>query len=337
MPLSTSSPATFTAAALSPPPTTVKPSILASARATSRVPAENAWVSNRPIGPFQKTVFALNSSFLMRSTVFGADVEGHVPLGHGACRRRRGPPGVDALGADDVDREHELHAFGSAPSPMMVRASGELVLLDEALLPIFLPCAARKVLAIAPPMRARRHLPSSASTRRSCRSPWRRRGSPRRASRALCTTLPSALSSRSSSRPAARSRTSLAARDRGVRPVHRAEGVVYVDVARARRARARSPRRWPPPPGGSGGSRAGDLVRRAGRMTTFFGRVADAVVGDTWTSISRQLGEPRRRTPRVLRVGAGLGRPRCEARTTFAPCSIGSGSSAAPRGCACRR
>src|SRR4029453_7947228 len=46
------SPKRRTAAALSPPPTTVKPGQRATASATARVPAANGATSNTPIGPF---------------------------------------------------------------------------------------------------------------------------------------------------------------------------------------------------------------------------------------------------------------------------------------------
>src|SRR4029453_16500334 len=49
------SPRCRTAAALSPPPTTVKPGHRATASATARVPAANGVNSNTPIGPFQRS------------------------------------------------------------------------------------------------------------------------------------------------------------------------------------------------------------------------------------------------------------------------------------------
>src|SRR5207302_223429 len=52
------SPNRRTAAALSPPPTTVKPRQSATAPATVRVPAANGSSSKTPIGPFQSTVAA---------------------------------------------------------------------------------------------------------------------------------------------------------------------------------------------------------------------------------------------------------------------------------------
>src|SRR5262249_43265279 len=50
------SPTPRTAAALSPPPTTVKAGESATASATVRVPAANAAISKTPIGPFHSTV-----------------------------------------------------------------------------------------------------------------------------------------------------------------------------------------------------------------------------------------------------------------------------------------
>ena len=51
-------PASCTARTESPPPTTVKPSQSASARATANVPSAKRGHSKTPIGPFQKTVRA---------------------------------------------------------------------------------------------------------------------------------------------------------------------------------------------------------------------------------------------------------------------------------------
>src|SRR5208282_5247350 len=51
-----SSPKCASAAAESPPPTTVRPGACATACATERVPAANGSSSNAPIGPFQNTV-----------------------------------------------------------------------------------------------------------------------------------------------------------------------------------------------------------------------------------------------------------------------------------------
>ncbi len=58
---SSEKPSWRTAAAESPPPTTVSaPLAVASTRAwaTALVPSANGAISNAPIGPFQKTVFA---------------------------------------------------------------------------------------------------------------------------------------------------------------------------------------------------------------------------------------------------------------------------------------
>lgn len=64
-------PSARTAAAESPPPTTLKaplPVAAAIASATPLVPAANAGNSNTPIGPFQKTVSALDSKVVNRLT-----------------------------------------------------------------------------------------------------------------------------------------------------------------------------------------------------------------------------------------------------------------------------
>src|SRR5690606_31202968 len=64
-------PACWTAATLSPPPTTVKPGQLAIAWATARVPAAKAGFSKRPIGPFHSTVCASESALAKRASDSG--------------------------------------------------------------------------------------------------------------------------------------------------------------------------------------------------------------------------------------------------------------------------
>ena len=60
-----------TAAAESPPPTTVSPSTAATASASARVPAAKAGNSNTPSGPFQNTVLASASFSANKARVFG--------------------------------------------------------------------------------------------------------------------------------------------------------------------------------------------------------------------------------------------------------------------------
>ena len=60
-----------TAAAESPPPTTVNPSTRVIASATARVPTANAGNSNTPSGPFQNTVLASASLSANSSRVAG--------------------------------------------------------------------------------------------------------------------------------------------------------------------------------------------------------------------------------------------------------------------------
>ncbi len=55
-------PAFTTAEIESPPPMIVVPFTLATACATAFVPLANSSISNTPIGPFQTTVFAVDTS-----------------------------------------------------------------------------------------------------------------------------------------------------------------------------------------------------------------------------------------------------------------------------------
>ena len=64
-------PSARTAAAESPPPTTVSPSTAATASAIALVPAANAGNSNTPSGPFQNTVLASASFSANRARVRG--------------------------------------------------------------------------------------------------------------------------------------------------------------------------------------------------------------------------------------------------------------------------
>src|SRR5262249_41219037 len=64
-------PASWTARTESPPPTTVKPSEPATARATANVPSAKRGHSKTPIGPFQNTVLARAISAANSSRVAG--------------------------------------------------------------------------------------------------------------------------------------------------------------------------------------------------------------------------------------------------------------------------
>src|SRR5215475_4932584 len=70
-----------TAAAESPPPTTVSPGAAATASATPLVPAANGATSKTPIGPFQNTVRAWASSAANALTVCGPMSRPFVPAG----------------------------------------------------------------------------------------------------------------------------------------------------------------------------------------------------------------------------------------------------------------
>lgn len=73
-----------TAAAESPPPTTLKPPLpvaVTMASATPLVPAANAGNSNTPIGPFQNTVLAFDSRAVKRFTDSGPMSSPILPSG----------------------------------------------------------------------------------------------------------------------------------------------------------------------------------------------------------------------------------------------------------------
>src|SRR5262249_28877242 len=68
---SSGSPSARTAAAESPPPTTLNAEESTMDCATARVPSANGAISNTPMGPFQKTVRASASTAPYRSAVIG--------------------------------------------------------------------------------------------------------------------------------------------------------------------------------------------------------------------------------------------------------------------------
>ncbi len=103
-----SSPASATAARLSPPPTTLNASLDAMACATPSVPAANGASSNTPIGPFHRTVLAPARWAPNALTVSGPmsrpspalrDLVGCDRLGHRVGRH--------LLGGNDIDRQHD--------------------------------------------------------------------------------------------------------------------------------------------------------------------------------------------------------------------------------------
>src|SRR5215831_3169615 len=78
---SSGKPSSRTAAAESPPPTTVRPVTALIASVTARVPAANAGNSNTPGGPFQNTVFASASLRVNSSRVAGPMSSAILPAG----------------------------------------------------------------------------------------------------------------------------------------------------------------------------------------------------------------------------------------------------------------
>ncbi len=97
-------PAALTAAALSPPPTTVNARESAIARATPKVPAANGVFSKRPIGPFQKIVLASPKQRGEKRDALRPDVERHPTRGDGVHVHGLTCRGLGARRDDDVDR-----------------------------------------------------------------------------------------------------------------------------------------------------------------------------------------------------------------------------------------
>ena len=161
-PFTTSGPACFTAAALSPPPTTVKPGAAATIRARSIVPREKAGVSKRPMGPFQNTVFARVTAAPKSSTVFGPTSRAMVPSGTRSTEVVS-PVVASRPEATTTSTGRSTSTPLSRARARMVRARGSLS-SSIRLFAMSFPCAARNVLAIAPPTARVSTTPSSAST-----------------------------------------------------------------------------------------------------------------------------------------------------------------------------
>ena len=107
-------PSCRTAAAESPPPTTVSPLTALIASASARVPAANAGNSNTPAGPFQNTVFASASFCANSARVCRAHVQA-LPVGRELADRDHPVVGVrrEPVGGHQVHRQHDLH-----PAPL---------------------------------------------------------------------------------------------------------------------------------------------------------------------------------------------------------------------------
>ena len=200
--------AAFTAAALSPPPTTVKASASAMASATPKVPLANGFFSKRPIGPFQKTVFAPTNAEENSATERGPMSSAMVPSGI-ALTSTVVPELASSPLATTTSRGSSTLTFFAFALSSRVRASGSLsASIFEAC--TLVPLAARKVLAIAPPI---------TSVSICCRSDSMTAilsetlAPPRTATYGLSapvTSLPSAAISFSRRKPQPRSRNSLA-------------------------------------------------------------------------------------------------------------------------------
>ena len=140
-----------TAAAESPPPTTLNaplPVAATIASATPRVPAAYAGNSNTPIGPFQKMVFALDSNAANRLTE------------PGPMSRPISSSGI-ALAATNCGGESAANFSVTTMSPGSRKTSAwvssrlrqvSIMCSSSSDLPTEYPCAARKVKHIPPPI-----------------------------------------------------------------------------------------------------------------------------------------------------------------------------------------
>ncbi len=196
-----------TAAALSPPPMTVKPRLSATASATARVPASKRGSSNTPIGPFQRIGAGLGDDVAELGGGAGADVEAHPAVGQRAAELADLSPGgrVTDLAARARGRRCRSAGAGGRrarragagrcrsgrPRAARRRSGG--------------PCAARKVKHMPPPMidrvgdveQGRRCTPSLSRHLRAAedgdeRARWRRSRRPSRTSTSLASSRPAA-------------------------------------------------------------------------------------------------------------------------------------------------
>ena len=301
-----------TAAAESPPPTTVKPSVSAIASATARVPAANGATSNTPIGPFQNTVPA------------SATAPPNAPRVTGPTSRPFRPAGI----ASDVD---DLGSASAAPMSAATTTSAgspirspsrsqqppaglDLVVLQQRVADLVALGREEREAHPAADQQPVDLGQQRGDHRRACREtllPPRTTTYGRR--RWSCRSAGTAPATR---RAAGRRRTCGSARgdvvDAGVLAVHRAEGVV--DVGR-RPTRRPAGRRTPPArrrpcwsrPARTARSPAAATPPSARLSTVAAGAVADGVGGEG-DRRAEQLAEPLGdRAQRVLRVGRALG------------------------------
>src|SRR4051794_9441180 len=152
-------PSLRTAAAESPPPTTVNASDAISASATARVPPANASNSNTPMGPFQNTVLASASREANSSRVRG-------PMSRPSRSAGIAVASTTSCGASAANSVAASTSTGSTSSTSRLAASSMKPRTWSSWSswssdrPTSWPWALRKVYAMPPPMSSRSTLPS---------------------------------------------------------------------------------------------------------------------------------------------------------------------------------
>src|SRR3954452_7060550 len=143
---SSSSPNFAIAAPLSPPPTTVVPSVRATASATARVPAANGSSSKAPIGPFQNTVPAPAIASAYALAVRGPTSRPIHPSGTST-------PSSSCVSVPSENSRPRTRSTGSSSlsSPSTLRA-GSMPSDSHSEAPTECPCAAKNGKHIAPPI-----------------------------------------------------------------------------------------------------------------------------------------------------------------------------------------
>jgi hypothetical protein len=133
-----------TAAAESPPPTTVSPATWLIASATVIVPAANAGNSNTPGGPFQNTVFAPASFAANSSLVAGPMSRPILPSGMSGPAMTSGVASAPKWSATTWSTGRTTSTPALAASSIAAFTSS-IRSLSSSELPTLWPCAARKV------------------------------------------------------------------------------------------------------------------------------------------------------------------------------------------------
>src|SRR5450631_66712 len=148
-------PATLSAATVSPPPATVTslPAAVSSAAAsaTSTVPLSNGSISKAPNGPFQTSVFERASTEITCSTLRG-------PMSRIISFSPTRSISTTREGASASNFSATTTSTGSTSSRLAILASSMILRAvstrsrSASDFPMFFPCASKNVLAMAPPM-----------------------------------------------------------------------------------------------------------------------------------------------------------------------------------------